>query len=414
MAFVAEVKARLGLDTTDFQRGLTKSVADMDAVGTKMGKVLDKGFGARKVFKGILAGIGISSVDKVVDAVARMWSGLTSQAEEYYKNLADLSDKNTEMTIENMRKQASEQVRLDLLVKERARAINNPTEGFTARGPSLYENALKLAADMPLNPFRLVAQASYNNVYGSRQEENRAGENAAREAAKARATAADAAIKEIQKDREERTKKAFEEERKAEEKLTEAQRNSALKSMSADERMVELKKEQRDLSSEIFSEGAGQSTVAQREKLLDVEDRIRETQKEINEERKREAELAKRVAKAQREVQAAVDDENEAFFERSALTLEEVAARNTPGVSSQARGRAREVMRLEAQAKRQRAGGFDTEANISTSRALKLRESLGMLTASDRDPMAKQREQMEKSLEYLEEIRDNLNTQSLE
>lgn len=69
MAFVAEVRARLGLDTTPFSRGLTKAQADVGKAAADMGGKLRRAFGAGDVFRGLLQGIGIGSVQAIVDTI---------------------------------------------------------------------------------------------------------------------------------------------------------------------------------------------------------------------------------------------------------------------------------------------------------------------------------------------------------
>ena len=46
MAFVAEVKAKLGLDTTEFNRALTKTTTDVGEAGKDMGGKLKRAFSA--------------------------------------------------------------------------------------------------------------------------------------------------------------------------------------------------------------------------------------------------------------------------------------------------------------------------------------------------------------------------------
>lgn len=71
MAFVAEVKAKLGLDTTDFQRALTKTTADLGRIGNETERKLRRSFGGDDAIKGLLQGMGIGSVEQIADLVQR-------------------------------------------------------------------------------------------------------------------------------------------------------------------------------------------------------------------------------------------------------------------------------------------------------------------------------------------------------
>jgi len=82
MAFTAEVKAKLGLDTTEFQRGLTKATAQVGAAGQDINRKLSRAFGAGDVFKGLLQGIGIGSVQQITDLIVRPFEMATQRAKE--------------------------------------------------------------------------------------------------------------------------------------------------------------------------------------------------------------------------------------------------------------------------------------------------------------------------------------------
>ena len=77
MAFVAEVRARLGLDTTPFSRGLTKAQADVGKAAADMGGKLRRAFGAGDVFRGLLQGIGIGVLTSL-DVITEVQRGLLS------------------------------------------------------------------------------------------------------------------------------------------------------------------------------------------------------------------------------------------------------------------------------------------------------------------------------------------------
>lgn len=96
MAFIAEVKARLGMDTTPFQRALTATVAQTGKAANDIGRKMQRAFGAGDAFRGILQGIGIGSVQQISDLITRPFSIAADRAKEmesYTGSLADIATK---------------------------------------------------------------------------------------------------------------------------------------------------------------------------------------------------------------------------------------------------------------------------------------------------------------------------------
>jgi len=92
MAFVSEIRARLGLDTTPFSRALTKTQADVGRAAQDMGKKLQRSFGAGDLFKGLLQGIGIGSVQAIIDTVTAPFRRGAEDAERMANESAAMLD----------------------------------------------------------------------------------------------------------------------------------------------------------------------------------------------------------------------------------------------------------------------------------------------------------------------------------
>jgi hypothetical protein len=93
MAFVSEIVAKLGLDTSAFKAALTKTTADVGRASEDMGGKLRRAFGAGDVFKGLLQGLGIASIQSVVD---KLTSGFKDAAENA-KDLQKISEETADV-----------------------------------------------------------------------------------------------------------------------------------------------------------------------------------------------------------------------------------------------------------------------------------------------------------------------------
>lgn len=69
MAFTSEVTARLNLDKSAFDRGMTQVVASVGKAGAEINSRLEKAFSFKDVFKGLMQGIGIGSVQQIIGTV---------------------------------------------------------------------------------------------------------------------------------------------------------------------------------------------------------------------------------------------------------------------------------------------------------------------------------------------------------
>jgi hypothetical protein len=162
---------------------------------------------------------------------------------------------------------------------------------------------------------------------------------------------------------------------------------------------------------------SGDEELAIKRRILDLDKEIQRVNEAITDDAKRRNEEfqtnEKKRAKAKADVNESEKAVSEQLRDRSGLTVAELAA-GVPGTSQTTKARAREIQRLEGQARRQRAGGFTAEAEASTSRALGLRQQLEPLTSSEKDPLGGATEQLEKANEHLSNIDESLKGTSIQ
>lgn len=82
MSFSAEARAKLSLDTTAFERALTRTSASVGAAATGMNQKLKRAFGAGDAFKGLLMGLGVGSVSAIADAIQRPYEAAAQAAKD--------------------------------------------------------------------------------------------------------------------------------------------------------------------------------------------------------------------------------------------------------------------------------------------------------------------------------------------
>ena len=182
MAFVAEVKAKLGLDTTDFQRGLTKTTADVGKAGADMGKKLNRAFGAGDVFKGLLQGLGIGSVQQITDMIVAPFQIASERAQ----NLLNVTGKLREITqkeigvkggpvaekremIRNIRDISQEIEIQQKLVNE---LNDSPLKWVNAAHMQMLSEAEKSLGDLKVEQASLQGQLNINNTLQKRATED--------------------------------------------------------------------------------------------------------------------------------------------------------------------------------------------------------------------------------------------------
>jgi myosin heavy subunit len=157
MAFVAEVRARLGLDTTPFSRGLTKAQADVGKAATDMGGKLRRAFGAGDVFRGLLQGIGIGSVQGIVDTITSTFRKGADDAER----MANESRSMLDIMRQQQLATAGQAQRFDIL-KKQVSELNQD-----------IEVQKRLVADLEANPLNLITPGGREEVTKAKDELSR-------------------------------------------------------------------------------------------------------------------------------------------------------------------------------------------------------------------------------------------------
>lgn len=157
MAFVAEVRARLGLDTTPFSRGLTKAQADVGKAAADMGGKLRRAFGAGDVFRGLLQGIGIGSVQGIVDTITSTFRKGADDAER----MANESKSMLDIMRQQQLATAGQAQRFDILKKQVA-DLNQD-----------IEVQKRLVADLEANPLNLITPGGREEVTKAKDELSR-------------------------------------------------------------------------------------------------------------------------------------------------------------------------------------------------------------------------------------------------
>jgi len=414
----------LSLDATRFKQALTNATADVGTAGSQMGKTLHRSFGAQNIAKGILMGIGLGSVEKAVDHIARLWTGMTDDLEKSYKKIADSSDASTERTIDNMRKMASEEVKYQLLLKERAKLTDRPGESFQAQGPGLLESMARAAGAFPQNPLSLALAEYADRLAAVRKEENEVGLFNAREDDKAKAERVASEIAEADKKRAEAWIKLSEDRDSKEKNLNETLQENSRKEMDLEGEIADLKAEQLRLSDEVITDY--DKWLERAIEIAKVEGRITDLKKKQADEAEKAAQKHMDLMDKLESAKAAVADARAGYAtnlrDRSGSTLAEVASGAVGSQTSKAA--ARDIMRLESRAKRIRGMKEyrDASGNLVDSgmvademinKADAFREGLGMLTSAEKNPMAAAATSLKNSETHLKEIRDELKSEKI-
>lgn len=408
MAFVSEIVAKMGLDTTAFRAALTKTTADVGRAGDDIGRKLNRAFGAGDVFKGLLQGLGIQSIQSVVDKLTNGFKEAADSAKEIEKLTAETANiyeqifasrRTDEQNIANLRQQDARLLReekqiRDAAAKERTRVVM--TEDLTLReetlpGAGLNEEQSVRLAEIAKQRAQILQQI------GKLQQNIDEGESRRIEKLEQDTKRYDEAVKKLADDQ-----SAFERQ-----------------SMSNEEALRELTIERIDLQAKLADDVAisNDDEIEAKRRILELDKEIAKVNEKIVDDNIRRAEAEVRNQRALEEARKSVLDAekaaDEAFRDRSTFSVAELAA-GAPGVSQTTKAKAREIQRLERQARRQRAAGFETEANISTSRALKLRERLEPLSSAERSPLERTAEAVTKANEHLQNIENSLAPSSVQ
>jgi hypothetical protein len=404
MAFVAEVKARLGLDTTDFQRALTKTQADVARIGKDTERKLARSFGGDDAIKGLLQGAGIGTLEAVVSKLTQGFR----EAAESAKNIAESTAKtlgiytkifagrrsDEQNLAENRKRQ--ERLQRDLADAKRteSRSTGSAFNPFTGKTEST--SIVTKSADM-VKAAEIAEQLS----------ELAAEEVALRDK-----------IAKTKESQAELDRKAVAEEMKSQAELDSLIKENARAVMDTDEQIADLAEERSRVEAVVEQERTmnGREDLERKKEIERLNGKILALEKKRADEAERgakaEKDKAAQIAKAQQAVADAAKKADDAFADRSSVSLEDAAAGKF-GTTQNRRAAAQRILRLEANARRQRVTGFESEAFESTSRALKLRGQLGFAPETERDPLAGSADAIKKSEQHLAELVASLKAEKI-
>jgi hypothetical protein len=279
MSFGAEIRARLGLDTSSFSNGLRVVEKDTQTISSKIGRIFEGQFGAGAIFRGLLQGLGIGSALSAIEKL----SSVLSEASQHSSKLAAIMD-----SIGASARRAAEEIssigasneqvitkleaRLDGLIKKRAEMNAAPRENKFMAG--LVERGS--AADMIGGFSRRADESRAEQI----AQVNKDVATVLVQLARARAATEEKVATDIAKSDQEREAAA--------ERLRDFERGVALERMSAEERLLEMLREQRAVAGEILAlreaEKAGITlTALGLSRLLDLRRRQADIEKQIKE-----------------------------------------------------------------------------------------------------------------------------------
>lgn len=360
-----------------------------------MGKKLQRVFGAGDVFRGLLAGIGIGSIQGVVEQISRLWTGVTKEIETGYDKAIEAQERLADESIRRMRQMASLETQYQLLLVERERLERGMGRSIEEEKPGWLDATLKAIAEAPLpTAIRGAAMAGLMNRRQTRVEARDLAQQEADIKARMRMFEIEDEMTAVQN----KQGAAREKYAAATIELNRMQEENRMAQMTSEQKLLALEEKRRDIQATIALSGDDDLTLAR--ELERLKSKILGVERQISEENKRQREEEEKARKAVEEAQAqrtkAAADLAKQKKDRSALTIQQVAAGEYQVTQTQ-RAQAREVLRLEEQAKRQRATGFEAEAAKSTERALSLRQRIGSLASGEADPMGQLREALRES-----------------
>jgi len=401
MAFLSEITAKLGLDTTGLNTALTRATADVGRAGDDIGRKLNRAFGAGDVFKGLLQGLGIQSVQSLVDKLTEGFKEAADHAKEIEKTTAETATiyerifaarRTDQQNLDKAREKDARLAREAAQIQEEAA---KPIE-TTTMGPNFQVRttiaAGKLTQEQEQRLFEIAKERA------SVMEEI---EKLTRSVAKAD----EQHSQQLQRDTD-----AY---AKAQADLDRQRRDFEREQMSNEDALREAVKDKIELEASLADDIAisDEEQIERKKRILDLDRQIQRTQEKIVEDNIKAAEAQIRNEKALKDAQNRVTEGRAALrdarLDRSGFTVSELA-QGGRGITQSTKATAREILRLENQARRQRAQGFEVSAEKSMERAEKLRSGLGLLTSAERNPLGAQLKVLKDSEKHLKEIKASL------
>jgi hypothetical protein len=407
MAFLSEITAKLGLDTTGLNAALTRATADVGRAGDDIGRKLNRAFGAGDVFKGLLQGLGIQSVQSLVDKLTEGFKEAADHAKDIEKTTAETATiyerifaarRTDQQNLDKAREKDAQLAREAARIQEEAA---KPIE-TTTMGPNFQVRTTVTAGRLTQEQEQRLFEIGKERAAVMEEIEK---------LTRAVAKADEQHSQQLQKDTD-----AY---AKAQADLDRQRRDFEREQMDNEEALREAVKERIDLEASLADDIAisDEDQIERKKRILDLDRQIQRTQEKIVDDNIKAAEAQVRNEKAVAEAEKRVTDAQEALsrtkIDRSTFSVSELAA-GGKGITQTSKVKAREIQRLETQARRQRAQGFEDAASQSTERALALRERLGILSSSERNPLEAQLKTLKQSEEHLAEIKNSLTNVSTE
>lgn len=404
MPFVSEVVAKMRVDKTDVDRDLTAVAASFGKAGDAIDKQISKGFGFKKLAKGFLQGIGIGSASDIKDAIVKPFEDAAKAAKDIEESTARTlkiyeeifsSRRTDEQNLsENRKQQARLQKELAELSKgEAAPGVFSP---FTGR---MEARGIGQAQVEPSKENMARRAAIAEELAALAEQENKLTQKLGKE----------------QKANDDRRNKNAQDFADKQEELGKKQDDFLRSEMSLEDQLADIERERLDLAERMSM--SDEDTIDLQTRELELLKEIRKIEKQISDEAARQGKeyrsRAKEVFKASDAVTKARQDYATELRDRSGSTLAEVASQR---MNLSARGTARNIQKLEEQARRVRLMGGDFRdpngkivsreeyADKLIQRADKLRAGLGMLTSKEKDPMAAAAKDIARSADALENI----------
>lgn len=401
MAFLSEITAKLGLDTTGLNAALTRATADVGRAGDDIGRKLNRAFGAGDVFKGLLQGLGIQSVQSLVDKLTEGFKEAADHAKEIEKTTAETATiyerifaarRTDQQNLDKAREKDARLAREAAAIQEEA---SKPIE-TTTMGPNFQVRTTITTAKLTQEQEQRLFEISKERASVMEEIEK---------LTRAVAKADEQHSQQLQKDTD-----AY---AKAQADLDRQRRDFEREQMDNEQALKEAVMERIDLEASLADDIAmgDEDQIERKKRILDIDKQIQRTQEKIVDDNIKAAEAQIKNEKALRDAQKRVEEGRsglrQATLDRSGFTVADLA-RGGKGVTQTTKATAREILRLEDQARRQRAQGFESAAERSTARALKLRQGLGILTEAERNPLSAQLKAVQESAAHLKEIKDSL------
>ena len=374
---------------------------DVGRAGDDIGRKLNRAFGAGDVFRGLLQGLGIQSITSVVDKLTQGFKDAADQAKDIEKSTAEtaaiyeriFAARRTDE--QNLAKARENDARLAREAAEIQKAAAEPTVQNTTVAGFVVSSRIAPAGMTEEQQKRLFEIAQQRALV---MEEI---EKLTRSVAKA---------DEQHSQQLERDTQSF---AKAQQELDRSRRDFEREQMDNQDVLREAVMERINLEASLADDIAisDEDQIERKKRILDLDRQIQRTQEKIVEDNIRAAEAQIKNEKALRDAQNRVTEGRaslrDARLDRSGFTVSELA-QGGKGITQSTKATAREILRLENQARRQRAEGFEGSAEKSMERAEKLRSGLGLLTAAERNPLGAQLKVLKDSEKHLKDIKASL------